>query len=99
MDSTHWNDRSTTVEKVWKADSNIFQAVEARTLPTGRALDVACGEGRNAGEGSPNRAGRSPASPSSTWASTKAAARGPATRRWPFTLHPVAGIEATSSAL
>jgi ubiquinone/menaquinone biosynthesis C-methylase UbiE len=48
MDSTHWNDRYATADYVWKADPNIFLAAEAATLPAGHALDLACGEGRNA---------------------------------------------------
>jgi SAM-dependent methyltransferase len=48
MDPSHWNDRYATAEYVWKADPNIFLAAEAATLPAGRAVDLACGEGRNA---------------------------------------------------
>lgn len=48
MDANHWNDRYATAEYVWKADPNTFLATEAATLPAGRALDLACGEGRNA---------------------------------------------------
>ncbi len=48
MDSSQWNDRYATAEYVWKAEPNIFLATEAATLPAGRALDLACGEGRNA---------------------------------------------------
>jgi len=48
MDATHWNNRYATAELVWKADPNAFLAGEATTLAPGRALDVACGEGRNA---------------------------------------------------
>jgi SAM-dependent methyltransferase len=48
MDSSRWNDRYATAEYVWKADPNIFLAAEAATLPAGRAVDLACGEGRNA---------------------------------------------------
>lgn len=48
MDSNHWNDRYATADYVWKAEPNIFLAREAATLPVGRALDLACGEGRNA---------------------------------------------------
>ena len=48
MDSNQWNDRYATEELVWTADPNIFLAAEAGTLPPGRAVDLACGEGRNA---------------------------------------------------
>lgn len=48
MDSNHWNDRYATAEYVWKAEPNIFLAAETATLSPGRAVDLACGEGRNA---------------------------------------------------
>ena len=48
MDETHWNDRYATAEYVWKAAPNVFLAREAAGLPAGRAVDLACGEGRNA---------------------------------------------------
>jgi SAM-dependent methyltransferase len=48
MDSSHWDDRYAAAEYVWKADPNVFLAAEAATLPVGRAVDLACGEGRNA---------------------------------------------------
>ena len=48
MDAIDWNDRYATPELVWKAEPNAFLAEEAATLAPGRALDLACGEGRNA---------------------------------------------------
>lgn len=48
MDAQTWNDRYRTAEYVWKADPNVFLVAETAGLPTGRALDLACGEGRNA---------------------------------------------------
>ncbi len=48
MDPSHWNDRYATAEYVWKADPNQFLVAETEGLAPGRALDLACGEGRNA---------------------------------------------------
>jgi SAM-dependent methyltransferase len=43
-----WDERYATEELIWKADLNRFLVEEADRLEPGRALDVACGEGRNA---------------------------------------------------
>jgi SAM-dependent methyltransferase len=43
-----WDERYATEELIWKADPNRFLVEEADRLEPGRALDVACGEGRNA---------------------------------------------------
>jgi hypothetical protein len=48
MDPNHWNDRYATDDYVWKADPNVFLVEEVVGLPVGPALDLACGEGRNA---------------------------------------------------
>jgi ubiquinone/menaquinone biosynthesis C-methylase UbiE len=48
VDADHWNERYATAEYVWKAAPNAFLVDHARDLPPGRALDLACGEGRNA---------------------------------------------------
>ena len=48
MDSEAWNRRYADRELVWTSDPNRFLVAEAAALPAGRALDVACGEGRNA---------------------------------------------------
>ena len=48
MDSEGWDRRYAERELVWTSAPNRFLVAEAATLPPGRALDVACGEGRNA---------------------------------------------------
>jgi len=48
MDAQHWNDRYRTADYVWKADPNIFLVDETAGIAAGRAVDLACGEGRNA---------------------------------------------------
>lgn len=48
MDAGSWDERYAASELVWGADPNRFVAAELRGVPAGRALDVACGEGRNA---------------------------------------------------
>ncbi len=48
MDAQYWNDRYGTDELVWKGDPNVFLSPEVAPLRPGRALDLACGEGRNA---------------------------------------------------
>ena len=48
MDRDDWNRRYAGEELVWTAQANRFLVAEASGLPPGRALDVACGEGRNA---------------------------------------------------
>ena len=48
MDADGWNRRYAEKELVWSAGPNRFLAAEAADLAPGRALDLACGEGRNA---------------------------------------------------
>jgi len=48
MDREAWNRRYAGSDFVWTAQPNRFLVVETAGLPPGRALDVACGEGRNA---------------------------------------------------
>src|SRR5262249_51809762 len=48
MDAEAWNERYRARELVWSAGPNQFVEAELSELPTGRALDLACGEGRNA---------------------------------------------------
>ena len=48
MQREDWDQRYGASELVWPADPNVFLVAEAADLPPGRALDVACGEGRNA---------------------------------------------------
>jgi SAM-dependent methyltransferase len=43
-----WNRRYAEIESVWSATPNRFLVAETSELPPGRALDLACGEGRNA---------------------------------------------------
>ena len=44
----YWNQRYATRELIWTAEANRFVAEEVSTLNSGRALDLAAGEGRNA---------------------------------------------------
>ena len=48
MDAADWDARYSGSELVWGAEPNRFVAAELAGLPPGRALDLACGEGRNA---------------------------------------------------
>ena len=49
VDRHEWDERYAAAEGlVWSADANRFLVQEADDLRPGRALDVACGEGRNA---------------------------------------------------
>lgn len=49
MDSADWDERYRGSELVWKAEPNRFVAQElAGPEPSGRAVDLAAGEGRNA---------------------------------------------------
>jgi SAM-dependent methyltransferase len=48
MDREEWNRRYTGRELLWTAEANRFLVAEAAALGPGRALDLACGEGRNA---------------------------------------------------
>ncbi|MFV0258325.1 MAG: class I SAM-dependent methyltransferase [Acidimicrobiales bacterium] len=48
MDAADWDDRYRTSELVWSAGPNQFVEALASAWPPGRAIDVACGEGRNA---------------------------------------------------
>lgn len=48
MDADAWNARYDTDELVWRAEPNQFLPPEVAGLRPGRALDLACGEGRNA---------------------------------------------------
>lgn len=43
-----WDRRYAESELVWSAEPNRFLVEEVQALPPGRALDLACGEGRNA---------------------------------------------------
>ena len=48
MDSASWDRRYEGRELVWTAEPNRFLVAETETLVPGRAIDLACGEGRNA---------------------------------------------------
>lgn len=48
MDAAAWNARYDTDELIWKAEPNRFLPPAVEGLEPGRALDLACGEGRNA---------------------------------------------------
>lgn len=48
MDAAMWDARYSAADLVWGTEPNRFVAAELGDLPPGRALDVACGEGRNA---------------------------------------------------
>lgn len=48
MDAGAWDRRYEGTELLWSAQPNRFLVAEAQALPPGRALDLACGEGRNA---------------------------------------------------
>jgi len=48
MDREEWNHRYAGRELVWTAEPNRFLVAETSGLGPGRALDLACGEGRNA---------------------------------------------------
>lgn len=48
MDATGWDERYRATELIWGVEPNRWVAQELADLPPGRALDLACGEGRNA---------------------------------------------------
>jgi len=48
MDSSDWDIRYGTSELVWSKGPNLFLPPLVEQLAPGRALDLACGEGRNA---------------------------------------------------
>jgi SAM-dependent methyltransferase len=48
MDKSTWDRRNAEREFVWTVEPNRFLVHEAEGLQPGRALDLACGEGRNA---------------------------------------------------
>jgi SAM-dependent methyltransferase len=48
MDAAAWDERYAATELVWSAGPNQFVEAELEHLEPGRALDLACGEGRNA---------------------------------------------------
>jgi len=48
MDRNDWDERYGGAELVWTAEANRFLVAEIGAVAPGRALDLACGEGRNA---------------------------------------------------
>lgn len=48
MDRHGWDKRYDTAELIWRAEPNRFLVQEVEGLAPARALDLACGEGRNA---------------------------------------------------
>ena len=48
MDAHAWDERYAGSELIWSVEPNQFVARECAGLPPGRAVDLACGEGRNA---------------------------------------------------
>ncbi len=48
MERKQWDDRYRVDELIWKAEPNRFLVDDVAGLAPGRALDLACGEGRNA---------------------------------------------------
>ena len=48
MDRDQWNERYGGDDLVWTSTPNQFLVSEVSEFPVGRALDLACGEGRNA---------------------------------------------------
>jgi SAM-dependent methyltransferase len=48
MDASGWNERYRSADLVWGAEPNRFVRRLCERLPAGDALDLACGEGRNA---------------------------------------------------
>ncbi|MDT4924540.1 MAG: hypothetical protein QOG01_2253 [Pseudonocardiales bacterium] len=48
MDAAAWDERYRSLDSVWGAAPNRFVEQELSDLAPGRALDLACGEGRNA---------------------------------------------------
>ncbi len=47
MDAAAWDERYAGADLIWSAGPNQFVEAELSGLPPGRALDLACGEGRN----------------------------------------------------
>jgi SAM-dependent methyltransferase len=48
VDARAWDERYAAAEQVWSSTPNQFVAAELAGLPPGDAVDLACGEGRNA---------------------------------------------------
>jgi SAM-dependent methyltransferase len=48
VDASGWDERYRSADLIWGVAPNRWVAQEVADLPAGRALDLACGEGRNA---------------------------------------------------
>jgi SAM-dependent methyltransferase len=48
VDARTWDERYAESDLVWGAEPNRFVRAQCENLPIGRAVDLACGEGRNA---------------------------------------------------
>jgi SAM-dependent methyltransferase len=48
VDAKYWDERYSAIDSVWGAAPNRWVEQEVADLPAGTALDLACGEGRNA---------------------------------------------------
>nr|MDT0667089.1 class I SAM-dependent methyltransferase [Micromonospora sp. DSM 115978] len=48
MDAADWDVRYAGTDLLWSVEPNQFVVQETAHLPAGRALDLGCGEGRNA---------------------------------------------------
>lgn len=48
MDAFEWDQRYRSTDRLWSATPNLFVADRLKTIPPGRGLDLAAGEGRNA---------------------------------------------------
>jgi SAM-dependent methyltransferase len=48
MEAAEWDERYRSAELVWGSEPNLFVRQQCDALPVGEALDLACGEGRNA---------------------------------------------------
>ncbi|ABK52262.1 Methyltransferase type 12 [Acidothermus cellulolyticus 11B] len=48
MEAEEWDARYAATDRLWSAEPNVFVAETVATLPPGRAVDLGCGEGRNA---------------------------------------------------
>ena len=48
MDATGWDERYRSKDSVWGIEPNRYVRDQCESLPVGEALDLACGEGRNA---------------------------------------------------
>ena len=48
MDSHDWNARYAATRSMWSEEPNVFLVAKTERMKPGRALDLGCGEGRNA---------------------------------------------------